>query len=83
MGLALAFYYAGWLRFFLRGRDYALLFRPMLGIPVPMAVSPILYFLLSSVVLGSVYQAVAAAVLGIGHIAITAREYRRLKGASS
>ena len=40
MGLALAFYYAGWLRFFLRGRDYALLFRPMLGIPVPIGGQP-------------------------------------------
>ena len=39
MGLALAFYYAGWLRFFLRGRDYALLFRPIFGLSVPMAVA--------------------------------------------
>jgi hypothetical protein len=83
MGLALAFYYAGWARFFLRGRDYALLFKPMMGIPVPMAISPVLYVLLTSVVLGSVYQAIAAVVLGVGHITITAREYHRLKGASS
>lgn len=83
MGLALAFYIAGWVRFFLQGRDYALLFMPMLGVPIPMAISPVLYFMLASVVLGSVYQAVAAVVLGVGHITITAREYIRLKGASS
>jgi hypothetical protein len=83
MGLTLAFYFAGWLRFFWRGRDFALLFKPMLGIPVPMAVSPVLYFLLSSVVLGSIYQAIAAAVLGIGHITISAREYLRLRRAPS
>jgi hypothetical protein len=83
MGLTLAFYYAGWVRFFLRGRDYALLFKPMMGIPVPMAVSPALYFLFSSVVLGSFYQAIAAALLGVGHVAISAREHVRLKGASS
>ena len=83
MGLTLAFYFAGWLRFFWRGRDYALLFKPMLGIPVPMAVSPVLYFLLSSVVLGSIYQAIAAAVLGIGHITISAREYLQLRRAPS
>ena len=83
MGLALAFYYAGWARYILRRRDYAFLFKSMLGIPVPMAICPVLYFLFSSVVLGSIYQALAAVVLGVGHITITAREHLRLKGASS
>ena len=78
MALSLAFYYAGWLRFFIRGRDYALLFTPMSGIPIPMAISPVLYLLASSVPLGSIWQAVAATVLAVGHIPITAREFRRL-----
>ena len=78
MGLSLAVYYAGWVRFFSRGRDYALLFKPMLAIPVPMAVSPVVLFLLSSIVLGSVWQALAAVVLGSGHITTTAREMVRL-----
>jgi hypothetical protein len=83
MGLTLAFYYAGWARYLFRGRNYALLFMPTAGIPVPMAVSPVLYFLVSSVVLGSIYQAIAAVVLGIGHITISTREYLGLRGASS
>ena len=82
MGLALAFYYAGWARYILRGRDYALLFKPTMAIPVPMAISPVI-FMLASVVLGSICQALAAAILGVGHITISAREYVRLKGASS
>jgi hypothetical protein len=79
MGLALVFYCVGWMRFFLRGRDYVLLFKSILGIPVPMAISPVILFLFSSFVLGSIFQAIAAAVLGIGHITISAREYHRLK----
>ena len=80
MGLALALYYAGWIRYFSRGRHYALLFSPMIGIPVPMAVGPVAYFLLSAMVLGSNWQAVAAVVLAIGHITITFRESVRVRG---
>lgn len=76
MGVLLAFYYAGWTRYFI-GRSYPLLFEPMLGIPAPMAVSPVSYFLVSSIVLGSIWQATAAAILGIGHVTISIREYRR------
>jgi hypothetical protein len=78
MGVLLAFYYAGWARFFAGPRNYALLFKPMLGIPVPMALSPVLYFLMSSIVLGSIWQAMAAMVLGVGHVIVTIREYHRV-----
>ena len=80
MGLSLGIYYAGWIRFFARERDYALLFRPMIGIPVPMAVSPVVFLLVSSCVLGSVLQAIATLILAVGHIAVTAREHRRVSG---
>ena len=78
MGVTLGFYYAGWVRFFVQGRDYALLFKPMLGLPVPMAISPVIYFLFASLVLGSVFQTIAAAVLGVGHITISIHESRRI-----
>jgi hypothetical protein len=44
MLLALAFYYTGWVRYFTRGRTPALLYKPLLGIPLPLAVSPVDYF---------------------------------------
>ena len=80
MGVSLGFYYAGWIRFFALGRDYALLFKPMLGLAVSMAISPIVYFLFASLVLGSIYQVIGAAVLGVGHISISVRESRRIRG---
>ena len=79
MGVVLGFYYAGWIRFFVQGRDYLLLYRPMIGLPVPMAISPVIYFLFASVVLGSVYQAIGAAVLGVGHISNSIHESHRIK----
>lgn len=47
MGLSLVLYYAGWVRFFAHGRDYALLYKPMLLIAVHMAVSPVVLFLVA------------------------------------
>jgi hypothetical protein len=79
MAASLGFYYAGWARFLAGDRDYALLFAPMLGLPVPMAISPVIYFLSASLVLGSVYQAIGEALLGVGHIAISIHERRRIK----
>jgi hypothetical protein len=80
MGVSLGFYYAGWIRFFVQGRDYLLLYKPMIGLLVPMAISPVSYFLVASLVLGSVYQAIAAIVLGVGHISISILEFRRIRG---
>ena len=78
MALALLLYYAGWVRFFTRGRRYALLFEPMLGLPVPMAVSPVVFFLAASVLFGSWYLSLATVILGVGHLWISFQESRRV-----
>jgi hypothetical protein len=71
MILFLLFYYAGWVRYFVGNRDYGLLFLPMLRIPVPLAISPILYFLCGAVVLHSPFLLVSSIILAIGHIPIS------------
>jgi len=78
MVLALLVYYAGWARYFLRGRAYALLFNSLLGLPIPLAISPVLYFAAASVLLGSWPLALATALLGVAHIPISYRDYRRI-----
>ena len=78
MAVLLASCYALWVRFFAGNRDYALLFQPALRVPAPMAIGPVLYFLLSSLVFGSIWQAIAASILGVGHITTSIREARRL-----
>ena len=79
MLLALSFYYAGWARYLLGGRKYSLLFKPMLGFPLPMAVCPVIFFLSASFVLQSVFLGAAALVLAAGHIYISYLELRKVE----
>jgi hypothetical protein len=67
----LALYYATWIRYLVLGREEALFNRSLLGIPLPMAVMPVIYFLSASVLLGSVWLMLAAVMLGVGHISVT------------
>ncbi|MGA2141951.1 MAG: hypothetical protein ABSG94_05950 [Brevinematales bacterium] len=66
--LFLLFYYAGWLRYFLKGRHLRLLYEPMLKIPLPMAVSPLMCFFAGAVFLSSIPLFISAIVLSIGHL---------------
>ena len=71
LALALAVYYACWLRYLVLGRDEALFYRPLLGIPLPMAVMPVVYFMAAALLLGSSWLLLAAILLGVGHIQVT------------
>jgi hypothetical protein len=66
MALALLLYYAGWARYFVRDRSYVLLFEPFLEVPLPLAISPIVYFLAASVLFGSCYLALATVSWALG-----------------
>ena len=76
--LLLFFYYACWLRFFIFARNYATLFLPMGHIPIPMAVSPVLFFLVSAAILHSFPMFVAAILLASGHLPLSYRNYQRI-----
>ena len=58
--LALLVYYAGWARYFLRGRAPALLGAPPGWLPVPLAVSPVVYFLVFAGLARSLLMALVA-----------------------
>jgi hypothetical protein len=77
MTCALLFYYAAWGRYALRGHRFELLYEPMLKVPLPMAVSPVVYFLAASVLVRSWPLALAALVLTVGHLYISHTERRR------
>ena len=78
MLVALAFYYTGWARYFTRGRTPELLYMPLFGMPLPLAVSPVVYFLAASAPMRSVPLAVAAVVFGVAHVAISRFEFERI-----
>ena len=79
MVLMLSIYYIGWVRFFIRNREYRWLFCPMLSIPVPLALSPVAYFLLSSVILHSFPLLISSLVLAAGHIPISLKSYKYIR----
>lgn len=68
MFIFLLLYVVGWVRYFKGDEEYRLLFSPMIGIPVPLAITPILYFLCSSIVLHSYLLFISSLILAIGHI---------------
>jgi hypothetical protein len=56
-----------------------LLFAPLLGIPLPMAVSPIIYFAAAAVFLGSWPLSVTVGLLAMGHLYVSQGEWKRCK----
>jgi hypothetical protein len=72
MGLALAVYYGCWIRYFAGGRAAVLLGAPFLGIPLPMAVAPITFLILSSYLMSSWWMFGASLLFGVAHIRISA-----------
>ena len=78
MTIALACYYAGWARYFLHGRAYRLLYAPLAIVPLPMVISPVLFFMAASLFLRSWPLAIAALILGIGHLYVSNTEYARV-----
>jgi hypothetical protein len=80
MGALLAVYYASWLRYFVK-RQFRSFFEPLLFLPLPMAVIPVLYFLVGAYVLESAYLLAAAILLGCGHLYVTWKEYERVRTA--
>lgn len=82
MIVCLLFYYSGWIRFFVRNREFAFLFSPMYGVPIPLAISPILYFLCASVILHSFIYLLSGLILAVGHIPASLNIYRQLQNIS-
>ena len=74
--LALGIYYLGWARYFRRGRLPALLFRSFAGIPVPLAIAPVAYFLACSGLVRSLALALVAFTFGVAHITLSLRRSR-------
>jgi len=68
MSLMLVIYYVGWTRFFLNGREFRLLFEPLLGIPIPLAISPLLCVLFLGLAQKSWPVVAASVIMALGHI---------------
>jgi lysozyme family protein len=79
MVAALGLYYACWVRYARRGFRFRWLFAPMLGIPIPMAVAPVVYLGAASVALWSWPLALATLALAIGHVYVSWFTWRHVE----
>ena len=78
----LLIYYAGWFRFFYIGRVYEYLYLPLLDIPIPLALSPVIYFLYASFLLNSNLLLISTVIFAAGHIPLSVISYRAIKQSS-
>ncbi|MDN4069356.1 hypothetical protein NYE70_01535 [Paenibacillus sp. FSL R5-0407] len=75
MGICLLVYYACWIRYFAGGNLFALLYKPLGPIPVPMALFPILYFILLGLWMRSYLFIVPSLLFAVGHFINSWRVY--------
>ena len=71
----LVLYYAVWLRYFMGGREIALLSRSFLFVPMPLAVFPVLYFLCAAIWLHNLPAAIIMVIFGAAHIAVSLQSF--------
>ncbi|AIQ20478.1 hypothetical protein H70357_30075 [Paenibacillus sp. FSL H7-0357] len=79
MGICLIIYYLCWIRFFGGGREFSLLFKPLGPIPIPMALFPMLYFILLAYWLHSYLFVVPALIFSIGHFVNSWSVYTQIR----
>ena len=72
----LILYYAVWLRYFMGGREIALLSRSFLFVPMPLAVFPVLYFLCAAIWLHNLPAAIIMVIFGAAHLAVSLQSFR-------
>lgn len=72
----LVLYYAVWLRYFMGGREIALLSRSFLFVPMPLAVFPVLYFLCAAIWLHNLPAAIIMVIFGAAHLAVSIQSFR-------
>lgn len=72
----LALYYAVWLRYFMGGREIALLSRSFFLVPMPLAVFPVLYFLCAAIWLHNLPAAVIMVIFGAVHLTVSLQSFR-------
>lgn len=71
----LVLYYIVWIRYFAGGREIALLNRPFLFVPMPLAVFPVLYYLCAAVWLHKIPAVILMTVFGAAHLTVSIRSF--------
>lgn len=71
----LVLYYVVWIRYFAGGRHIALLNRPFLFVPMPLAVFPVLYYLCAAVWMHNIPAVIIMIIFGIAHLTVSFQSF--------
>ncbi|MBU3146929.1 hypothetical protein [Clostridium sp. CF012] len=78
MVICLLVYYILWVRYFINGREYSLLFDTVMHIPLPMAVFPILFLLFAALWFQNISLTILIGLFAVGHIINSYTTYKQL-----
>ena len=73
----LVLYYIVWIRYFIGGRDIALLSKSFLFVPMPLAVFPVLYFIFSAMWLHNYIAVIIMIIFGIAHNIVSYQSFTK------
>ena len=73
----LALYHAVWIRYFAGGRDVALLGKSFCGVPMPLAVFPVLYYLCGALWLHNLPAAGLMLIFGVAHNVVSYQSFQK------
>ncbi|MHB8063844.1 MAG: hypothetical protein ACYDG2_14625 [Ruminiclostridium sp.] len=79
MVLCVILYYSLWVRYVVKGHDLSLAFKPLIFIPIPMAIFPVLAFGFAALWGKSISLVIAVVLLAIGHFVNSWNTYKLTK----
>ena len=71
----LILYYVVWIRYFIGERNVALLAKPFLFVPIPLAIFPVLYYLFAAIWVGNYPAAIVMIIFGAAHITVSVQSF--------
>lgn len=79
MVICIVVYYCLWIQYFVQGREFYLLFKPLWFIPIPMAIFPVLAFSFAAIWGKSIWIGISVVLLAVGHFANSWNSYKCTK----
>jgi len=81
MAICILAYYSLWIRYVIKGHAFSLAFKPLVFLPIPMAIFPVFAFGFAALWGKSIILGIVVALLAIGHFVNSRHTYKLIKGA--
>ena len=79
MALCVMLYYSLWTRYVIKGHDFMLCFKPLVFLPIPMAIFPVFAYGFAALWGKSINLGIAVVLLAIGHFVNSWHTYKLTK----